>query len=402
MAAKLYMNLINVIMKYPLMRNNILRSELDAVIEHLKQDDPILTNGPNCRAFEEEWSKWLGVKYSVFVNSGASANLLSMTVLKIQNPFGGEVIVPPLTWVSDIASVLQCGFKPVFVDVDKSTLGMNTQGILNAITPNTKAVFLSHIQGYNALTDELLDELKKRNIALIEDVCESHGATHNGKKVGSFGSTSNFSFYYAHHMTTIEGGMVCTDDEETYQTLRMLRSHGMVRELSNQDYKDSWIEGNPGCNPEFIFAYAAYNMRNNEIGGILGRKQLPNLDENVKLRNFNNERFLRKIDQDKYFTDFKLEGASNYAFNLIMKEKDNVHLAKLMTAMRENGIEFRRGSAGGGNQLRQPYLKDLIPPMHHEQFKNTEHIHFYGFYIGNFPSMQVREIDEICEIINKV
>ena len=143
-------------------------------------------------------------------------------------------------------------------------------------------------------------------------------------------------------------------------------------------------------------------MRNNEIGGILGRKQLPNLDENVKLRNFNNERFLRKIDQDKYFTDFKLEGASNYAFNLIMKEKDNGHLAKLMKAMRDNGIEFRRGSAGGGNQLRQPYLKNLVPPMHFEKFKNTEHIHFYGFYIGNFPSMQVREIDEICEIINKV
>jgi len=389
-------------MKYPLMRSNILRSELDAVIEHLKQDDPILTNGPNCCAFEEEWSKWLGVKYSVFVNSGASANLLSMTLLKIKNPFGGEVIVPPLTWVSDIASVLQCGFTPVFVDVDPSTLGMDTQGIINAITPNTKAVFLSHIQGFNALTDELLDELKKRNIPLIEDVCESHGATHNGKKVGTFGWTSNFSFYYAHHMTTIEGGMVCTDDEETYQTLRMLRSHGMVRELSNQDYKEEYIESNPGCNPEFIFAYAAYNMRNNEIGGILGRKQLPNLNENVKIRNFNNERFLRKIDQDKYFTDFKLEGASNYAFNLVMKEKDNVHLAKLMKTMRENGIEFRRGSAGGGNQLRQPYLKNLVPPMHFEEFKNTEHIHFYGFYIGNFPSMTVKEIDEICEIINKV
>ena len=99
-------------MKYPLMRNNILRSELDAVIEHLKQDDPILTNGPNCREFEKEWSQWLGVKYSVFVNSGASANLLSMTVLKIKYPHGGEIIVPTLTWVSDIASVLQCGFKP--------------------------------------------------------------------------------------------------------------------------------------------------------------------------------------------------------------------------------------------------------------------------------------------------
>ena len=112
-------------MKYPLMRNNITREDLDALIEHLKQDDPILTNGPNCRAFEEEWSKWLGVKYSVFVNSGASANLLSMTMLKIKHPEGGEVIVPPLTWISDISSIIQCGFTPVFVDVDPKTLGMH-------------------------------------------------------------------------------------------------------------------------------------------------------------------------------------------------------------------------------------------------------------------------------------
>ena len=116
-------------MKYPLMRNNITREDLDALIEHLKQDDPILTNGPNCKKFEDEWSKWLGVHYSVFVNSGASANLLSMTVLKIKYPEGGEIIVPPLTWVSDIASVIQCGFTPVFVDIDLDTLGMNNQKI---------------------------------------------------------------------------------------------------------------------------------------------------------------------------------------------------------------------------------------------------------------------------------
>ena len=219
------------------MRNNISRQDLDAIIEHLKQDDPILTNGPKCREFEKAWSEWLGVKYSVFVNSGASANLLSLTMLKIQYPEGGEVIVPPLTWISDISSVLQTGFTPVFVDIDLNTLGMNTKGILDAITPKTRAVFLSHIQGFDALTDELLIELQKRNIHLIEDVCESHGATHNRQLLGSFGWISNFSFYYAHHMTTIEGGMVCTNDEEVYNTVRMLRSHGMVRENDNSFQK---------------------------------------------------------------------------------------------------------------------------------------------------------------------
>jgi len=389
-------------MKYPLMRNNISRSDLDALIEHLKQDDPILTNGPNCKKFEDEWSKWLGVHYSVFVNSGASANLLSMTVLKIKYPEGGEIIVPPLTWVSDIASVIQCGFTPVFVDIDLDTLGMNNQKILDAITPKTRAVFLSHIQGFNALTDKLIYELSDHNIPLIEDVCESHGASHDNRLLGSIGLMSNFSFYYAHHMTTIEGGMVCTNDPEVYETLRMLRSHGMVREINNPSRKSKYVKEYPELNPDFIFAHAAYNMRNTELGGILGRKQLTKLDENVKMRNENHFRFLRKLDMNRFATDFKLIGSSNYAFNLLLLKKDPEYVTRLMNTMQTYGIEFRRGSAGGGNQLRQPYLKGIVPDGHYLNYPNTEHVHFYGFYIGNFPSMTFDEIDSITNIINKV
>ena len=384
------------------MRNNILRSELDAVIEHLKQDDPILTNGPNCREFEKEWSQWLGVKYSVFVNSGASANLLSMTVLKIKYPHGGEIIVPTLTWVSDIASVIQCGFTPIFVDINPQSLAMDTNKIIGAITDKTRAVFMTHVQGFDGLTDTLISELHSLNIPLIEDVCESHGATHNGKKLGSIGWMSNFSFYYAHHMTTIEGGMVCTDDEDVYETLRMLRSHGMVREASLQDTKDTYKRLNPELNSDFIFFYPAYNMRNNEIGGILGRKQLPNLDKNVILRNRNHQRFLEKINKDVYQTDFLMEGSSNYAFQVILKEPNNNVAERLMNKLRDNSIEFRRGSAGGGNQVRQPYIRNYVKKDYHLEFSNTEHIHFYGFYIGNFPTMSLNEVDEICEVLNEV
>jgi CDP-6-deoxy-D-xylo-4-hexulose-3-dehydrase len=388
-------------MKYPLMRNNITRQDLDAMIEHLKQDDPILTNGPKCKEFEEAWSKWLGVKYSVFVNSGASANLLSMTMLKIKYPQGGEVIVPPLTWVSDIASVIQCGFTPVFVDVDMDTLGMNPDAIIKAITPNTRAVFLSHIQGFDALTDDLISTLAKYKVPLIEDVCESHGAMHGTQLCGSIGWMSNFSFYYAHHMTTIEGGMVCTNDEEVYHTVRMLRSHGMVRECANDKMKLAYNVLYPQLNSDFIFAYPAYNMRNNELGGILGLSQLPNLENNVILRNRNHERFLSKLDQRKFCVGFKLIGASNYAFNLILKDKDQDLLNRVMTKMKDEQIEFRRGSAGGGNQLRQPYLKNMLPENYHLNFPNTEHIHFYGFYLGNFPSMSLEEIDFITKSLNE-
>ena len=388
-------------MKYPLMSDNITREDLDLVIEHLKKDNPKLTNGPECRAFEEAWSKWLGVKYSVFVNSGASANLLSMTMLKIKHPEGGEVIVPPFTWVSDIASILQCGFTPVFVDIDLDTLGMNEFGILNAITDKTKAVFITYAQG---LSSRLLEVLRHRNIPLIEDVCESHGATHNGKLLGSYGWMSNFSFYFAHHMSTIEGGMVCTNDENVYHTVRMLRSHGMVRECGSEPMIKNYQKVYPELNSDFIFAYAAYNMRNNEIGGILGQNQLKHLDENVRLRNENLFYFLSKLDQKKYKVDFRLIGCSNYAFNIVLQpeyaNKDFVE--RLMHKMRDEEIEFRRGSAGGGNQLRQPYLKGIVPADHYTKYPNTDHMHFYSFYVGNYPTLSKISIDEITSVLNRV
>ena len=389
-------------MKFPLMRNNILREDLDAVIEYLKQDDPILTHGANVRAFEAEWSAWLSVKYSVFVNSGASANLLSMAILKIRHPQGGEVIVPPLAWVSDIASVLQNGFKPVFADIDPRTLSMAPAQILAKISDKTRAVFLTHVQGFNGLTDQLIDELKRRNIPLIEDVCESHGATHNGKKLGTLGWLSNFSFYYAHHMSTIEGGMICTDDPQVYQQARMLRSHGMVREASDPAVRSAYQSANTELNPDFIFAFPAYNVRPTEIGGIMGRSQLKRLDQGVKRRTANLQRFLKQIDAAKYRTDFKLEGSSNYAFNLILKRPDNDLVQRLMKTMRDSGVEFRRGSAGGGNQIRQPYLKGIVPDGHHREFPEAEHVHFYGFYIGNFPDLRDEEVDAICAILNSV
>jgi len=386
--------------KFPLMRNNIPREDLDLVIEHLKKDDPILTNGPECKAFEDEWSDWLGTKYSVFVNSGSAANLLSMTVLKMKYPEGGEIIVPPLTWVSDIASVIQNGFSPVFVDINPTTLGMDTDRILEKINSKTRAVFFTHVQGFNGLTNKLLSELDNRNIPLIEDVCESHGATHDGKRLGSYGYMSNFSFYYAHHMTTIEGGMISTNDSEVYEILRMLRSHGMVREAAEVETKERYKSEYPMLNPDFIFAFPAYNMRNTEIGGILGRAQLKRLDENVKKRTFNQGLFLSKINGEHYRKDFLEEGSSNYAFNLVLRHKDQLLMDRLCEVLRSNGVEYRRGSAGGGNQLRQPYIQKLLGGDFSNSFPETDHVHFFGMYIGNFPDLSKEEVIQVIDLIN--
>lgn len=385
----------------PLMQNNISKEDLEKVIEHLRSEDPILTQSKNVALFEEEWSKWLGVKYSVFVNSGSSANLLTLFALKQKYPEGGEVIVPPLTWSSDIFSVLIAGFKPVFVDIDPLHLGMHDQGIIDALNENTRAVFLTHAQGFNALSDRLLNALQVKNVPLIEDVCESHGATHNGKKLGSFGWVSNFSFYYAHHLSTIEGGMICTNDEKLYQTFRMLRSHGMVRESTCSETKSKYQRDYPDLNPDFIFAFPAFNVRNTEIGAIIGRSQLKRLDENNKIRSKNLGIFLENLDASKYRTNFKIEGNSNYAFNLILNKPDDELVKKIMDKMRDENIEFRRGSAGGGNQLRQPYLKKILGD-HFEKLPQVEHIHFYGFYIGNYPTLDECKIIQLCKLLKAI
>lgn len=387
-------------LNWPLMKNNITRDDLDVLIEFLKEE-PILTQSKNVKAFEEEWSKWLGVKYSVFVNSGASANYLTMLALKIIHGTG-EIIVPTLTWVSDIASVIQCGFKPVFVDVNPDTLCMDDNQVIKKINNNTKAVFLTHVQGFNGLTDRLLSELNRNNIILIEDVCESHGATFHGKKLGNFGLISNFSYYYAHHMSTIEGGMVCTNDEQLYQILRMGRSHGMVREGTNENLKQEYKTKYPDLNPDFIFVFPAYNMRNTEIGAVLGRNQLKRLDENNIKRNKNFKLFLNNLDSKKYKTDFNLEGSSNYAFNLVLRTADQDFCEKVMAKLKEANVEFRRGSSGGGNQTRQPYLKGIIEEGEYKKYPHAEHIHFYGFYIGNFPDLPQEKIFNLCELLNEI
>lgn len=385
---------------WPLMRNNITREDLDLLIEFLRQDDPILTSSGQVRAFEQEWSQWLGVKHSVMVNSGSSANLITMSVLR-ELRGDGEVIVPPLTWVSDIASVLQTGFKPVFADINPRTLGMDTAEILRKLTPRTKAVFITHILGYNALTAELLAELKARKIPLIEDVCESHGAMFQNRKLGTFSWQSNFSFYYAHHLSTIEGGMICTDDSEAYEACRMFRSHGMVRESSDKRVREEYREKHSDLNPDFIFAFPAYNMRSTEINAVLGLSQLKRLDANNRKRQENLRLFLDNLDSQKYFTDFETAGSSNYAFTLVLVEPDDSLRDNVESELRKARVEFRRGTSGGGNQLRQPYLRRILGEAYRD-YPNVEHVHFYGFYIGNYPGLERDKILKLCDLLNSL
>jgi len=384
----------------PLMDDNINREDVNSVIDFLNQDPiPKLTNGPKVVEFENQWSEWVGVKHSLFVNSGASANELTMLALKYM--YGdGEVIVPPLTWISDISSVLFAGFRPVFVDVNFKNLSFDLNKLKEAITPKTRAIFLTHVLGINGLTDELIKLCEEKNILLIEDVCESHGTTFKDKKVGSFGYASNFSFYFAHHMSTIEGGMICTNDDKFYQICRALRSHGMMREMTDDTMKQEIIEKYPDLNPDFIFIGPAHNFRSTEINAVIGLNQLPRLDDNNKKRVANFNHFISNLNTEKYITELKTAGQCNYAFIVIMREALFEKRDQIEAILREKGIEFRRGLSGGGNQMRQPFMAQFNYDL--DKYPNIEHIHNFSWYIGNYPSLPQEKIDYLLEVLNNL
>ncbi len=385
----------------PLMEDNIDREDVTSLINFLSQSPiPKLTNGPKVVEFENAWGQWLGTKYNLMVNSGASANELTMLALNYIHE-DGEIIVPPLTWISDISSVLFTKFTPIFCDINLKNFSFDIDTLKTLITPKTRAIFLTHVLGINGLTQELLDLCKEKNILLIEDVCESHGTTFNGQKVGSYGFASNFSFYFAHHMSTIEGGMVCTNDNHFYQICRALRSHGMTREMTDNDFKNKIIEDNPDLNKDFIFLRPSHNFRSTELNAVLGLSQLKKLDSNNTKRVNNFKYFIENLNKDKYVTDIEVDGQCNYAFIVILKdgtfEKRNI----VEETLRSKGIEFRRGMSGGGNQLRQPYIKKHFN-IDYSKFKNVDYVHHFGWYIGNYPGLLREKIDTLLNILNNI
>lgn len=389
-------------LNWPLMENNIQQEDKSALGQFLgfhedypyKVPVPRLTQGPQIESFEEEFSAWLGVKHSVMVNSGASANLITMAALRsLAGP--GEVMVPCITWVSDIAAVLHAGLTPRFVDVNPRTFGMDRGQAVSLLNGDTVGAFPTHCLGFDAHASSW-----QYRVPLVEDCCEAMGATHNGRKLGTFGLASNFSFYYGHHMTTIEGGMICTDNAEFYQACRMFRAHGLVREMTDATAKAKAAELSPDLDPEFIFCAPAWNCRSTEINAVLGRSQLKRFDEQNPNRTENLKRWLEALDASKFRIDYSVEGSSNFALPLVLNEKNPDLWQRIIRLLTEMGVEHRRGTAGGGNQLRQPYLKERFGEKYHEQFPNAEHIHEYGLYVGNYPTLESWKIEELCKALN--
>jgi CDP-6-deoxy-D-xylo-4-hexulose-3-dehydrase len=383
---------------WPLINDNVTQQDRKILSDFILSGER-LTNGPRVKEFEKVWSDWLGVKHTVMVNSGASANYISIAMVK-ELVGKGEVIVPPIGWVSDLSSVVQLGMTPVIVDVDMSNLAITAKNIEDAITWKTKAIVLVHCLGFNGLSDEIVKIAKKNNILLIEDCCESHGAKFNDKKVGSIGDISLFSFYFGHHITTVEGGVVCVNDDKLYDLAKLFRSHGMTREAS-PELQAEYQKDYPHLNPLFTFAVAGFNMRSTEINAVLGVEQMKRLDSNIEARTNNLHVWLDTLDNTKFVTGFDTRGSSNFALPLILQSEYKDRLKVVCNILEQETVEYRLGTAGGGNQALQPYL-NKFPHRVEGKLPVADYIHSNALYVGNHPDLTKEQIINLCNKLNNV
>jgi len=348
------------------------------------------TQGEYVKKFEEEWSKWQGCKYSVFVNSGSSANLL--LVKSMIDLYGhGGMICQATTWPTNINPAIQLkGINFLqLCDNNLKNFGPDEDQLIHYVkTLKPKYIFITHVLGFNGLSDNILDVCNDNNIVLIEDCCESHGANFQKTKVGNIGLAGTFSFYYGHHLTTIEGGMISTNNEELYYQLLLNRSHGLLREHPNKD------QINTNCDRRFTFLTDGFNFRNTEINAYLGLLQLPKLNNNIEIRNKNYNYFISKLDKEKYYTKFESDGISSFAFPIILKS-NNIELIK--QKLTSAGIENRPFIAG--NLFKQPYMANTNMFI---DFDIADLIHKNGMYLGNNQFITTDMIDIGLEILNNI
>ena len=357
------------------------------------------SQGDEVRRFEEQWSEWQGCKYSVFCNSGSSANFLIVQAMKELHGNTNHLwLAPATTWATTVSPIMMAGQELQLCDVTIPNMNLCLDSLKNILYQykqsfgaRPKFLFLAHLLGFNSMSDELIHLCDENDITILEDCCESHGATFKGKKIGNFGRASSFSFYYGHHMTTIEGGMVCTDDEEVYEKLLLIRSHGLLRELPpymQVKYKDQKVDEN------FTFMVPGYNMRSTDFNAVLGQMQLKKLDKHNEIRRNNFDVFANGLNKDKFYTDFKVEGNSSFCFPVITKSTrgDTLGLRKYLESQ---GVETRPIIAG--NLYEHPFMNRVNQYRHD---KNAKVIHQNGFYIGNNHAVDVGDVTWLVERLN--
>lgn len=377
-------------MFWPLMKDAITEDQRAKLCEFIMSTTRY-TCGKKVLEFEEEWSKWLGAKHSLMVTSGSTANfLLLASVKELYNiPDKSKVLVPSCTWVTNVSPVIQLGLEPVFCDINLENFSFDMDSLPDE---DIKVIFVTYLLGFNVDLSVLRN--KYPCALLIEDICESHGVQDAfGHKRGSDSLGATFSFFFGHHMTTIEGGMISTNNKELYNLMKLKRSHGMARNLDPTDFK-YMSEKYPEIDPNFLFLTDGYNFRSSELNAVLGIEQLKHLDENIQIRNENFKEFTKILEQhhDKFLQLKYSPNDSNFALPFICKTPDI--MKKLKDIFRTNEIEYRPVVAG--NLLRHPFLEKWRVPM-----KNADLLNDNGVYIGNNHFVNKYDLKRLSDILEE-
>lgn len=375
------------------------KEEIDAM--HRVIDSGIFTMGKHVKQFEEDFAKKFGGKYALMVNSGSSANLVAVAAMffKSDSPLkpGDEVIVPAISWATTYYPLMQYGLKLRFVDVELDSLNIDVSQLEKALTPKTRMVTAVSILGNPAKMDQLRQFCDKHNLYLFEDNCESMGATLNGKQCGTFGDINTFSTFFSHHISTMEGGVVLTDDEEIYHIAKAMRAHGWTRDLP----KDSKIF--QASDDDFFEAYRfilpGYNVRPLELSGAIGIEQLKKLDHFIDIRRKNAELFVQLFKEDDRFIIQKENGKSSwFAFTIILNPKYNLDRKKIMQSLKDANVQYR--IITGGNFLRH----DVIKYCDHTcvgEMTNANLAHDRGFFVGNHPKDVRKDIEYFHKVLTQ-
>lgn len=348
------------------------------------------------KLFESDWSTWQGITYSTYVNSGSSADLIMLDAVKeyLSLDDNDEVLVPAVTWTTNITSVIQSKLTPVFVDINLNDLSFDYEKLEKAITSKTKIILVTHLIGLPANIQRLKELAEKYNLVILEDCCESHGASYDGIKVGNFGLASTFSFYWGHHLTTVEGGMICTENEDLNDLFILKRSHGLARELNpskHQKYKEKF----PDIDFNFLFLTHGYNFRNTELHAVLGIEQLKHLDKYISIRNENHQKYLEIINPiiDKLYLIDNI-GISSFCLPFLFKKKSEK--LRFQNSLILKQVETR--PIISGNLLVQPCFSKYGS---YQQFTNAQIIHENGFYIGNNQFVGDERLDILAKAIEE-
>ena len=370
-------------------------ADLEAVADWLRTN-PRLTQGPLVREFEAAWSSWLGRADSVMVTSGTSANfLLTQAALRrVEQSRRIRVGASAVTWATNVTPALVLGAEVILFDIDKRTLGVNSDQVCEAMSRGAiDILFVTHLLGFNALTSDMLNVAEANGVVLLEDCCESHGARFGPAKVGTFGLGGTFSFYFGHHMSTVEGGMISVDDPELADELRLLRAHGLARESSKfAAHAEKW----PEIDAKFLFVDAGLNFRSTEINAFLGLRQLARLDGFIEARNRNLVEFLDHAPA-WLWRDFELEGVSSFALPLISQSRQrSLKVRAIVDAL---GIESRPVVAG--NLAKQPFMHGRAASAW-ASLDVADHVDTKGIYVGNGHHVTVEAVDALVDELTRM